>query len=198
MSEMKMGRIVLGMVLAGLLAGCSYHCSSQPPPKPAVTSIMTLSLWDFDGENIGPGYQERFQSALRRFLQKRSFISVTRTSDTHLHVKLAMTPVLIRRYRDIDMFKTEVYVVDKSVHLDAEYTLTDGNGNTIVESSYGKSSFSSAESPIGYADADRLTPLHAMHEALMAFLADAVAGSIVTATEIDCESRENCVKGRER
>jgi len=174
------------LFLVGLFFyGCgSYHYSSQPPVQPAATTIRSLHVKDFKGINTEPSYQVWFESALRESLQKRSFITLDPVSENTLHVSVIISPVRIKRYRNIDMFKTKVFVVDKSVHLEAEYELLDAQGKKIVQSSYAKTSLSSSETSTNYADADKMKPLHVIHKELMQGMAEAIAKRVIEMTTV--------------
>ena len=165
-----------------LFSGCSYHYSSQGEQKPVATSIQSLHVASFEGVNIKPSYQVWFESALRQSLQKRSFIDLAQASGNGLHVKVVISPVLIKRYRDVDIFKNKVFVVDKSVHLEAEYELTDSSGKKLLQSSYGSTNSSTSDTTTSYADADEIKPLHVIHKELMQSMAEAIAQRVVNAT----------------
>jgi hypothetical protein len=134
--------------------------------------------------NTQPAYQVWFESALRESLEKRSFITLDPMSQNVLHVSVVISPVIIKRYRDIDMFKTKVFVVDKSVHLEAEYELLDAESKTILQSSYGKTAISSSETSTSYADADKMKPLHIIHKELMQSMAEAIAQRVIDTTKV--------------
>jgi hypothetical protein len=179
-------REILFFLILLFFSGCSYHYSysSQPEQKPVATTIETVRVSSFKGFNIEPAYQVWFESALRQSLQKRSFINLSQASENSLHVNVTISPVWIRRYRDVDMFKTKVFVVYKSVHLEAEYELFDAEGNSIVQSSYGNTAVSSSETSTSYADADNKRPLHVIHKDLMQSMAEAIAQRVIDATEV--------------
>jgi len=165
--------------------GCgSYHYSSQPPLKPQVTTIKSLSLEKFSGWNLQSAYKVWFQESLSEALLKKSYISLQRGSKNRLHVNVHITPVKIKRYRDTDIFKNKVYVVDKKLHLDAEYELFNDKGKSICESSYGKSSFSSSSSTGSYRDAEKSRPLRELEKELMHGLAEAIAWRIIECTKV--------------
>jgi hypothetical protein len=178
-------KIVIPIFVILFFWGCgSYHYSNQPPQKPQVTTLKSLSLKKFSGWNVQSAHITWFKESLAAALLEHSYILLQRDSKNNLHVDVRIAPIKVKRYRDTDMFKNRVYVIDKELYLNAEYELFDENGKSICESSYTKSSFSSASSIRSYKDAEKSKPTRELEKNLMRGLADAIAKTIVESTKV--------------
>jgi hypothetical protein len=185
MKMVLLNKMALSLSIMLLFWGCgSYHYSSQPPQKPQVTTISSLTLKEFSGWNMQSAYKVWFNDYLATALLQHSHITLQRDSKNHLHVNVQVAPVTIKRYRDTDIFKNRVYVIDKRLHLDAEYELFDSKGKSICESSYSKSSVSSSSSTQSYHDAEKSKPLRELEKGLMRGLAEAIAKRVVESTNV--------------
>ncbi len=166
-------------------SGCAnYSYSSYPPPKPTVTTIESVGIAEFKGINVDGKYRGWFDTYLSQALSKKSFIDLNSASENRLHVNVNISPASIKRYRDRDIFKNKVYVIDTLIFLHAQVKLIGADGKIIYEETYSKTKSSSSSSTGSYEGANRARPLHVIQKEMIESLAKSIASDIIKNTKV--------------
>jgi hypothetical protein len=181
----KVSSIVLTLMLF-IFIGCKSHYSysSQPPIKPVATKISSIGIAEFKGINVDGKYRGWFDTYLSQALAKKSFIELNEASLNRLHVNVNISPASVKRYRDIDIFKNKVYVIDTDIILHAEYKLVGADGIVICADTYVKTKSSSSSSTGSYEDANRARPLHVIQKEMMQSMTKTIASKIIDNTKV--------------
>lgn len=181
----KISSILLTLMLF-IFLGCKSHYSysSQPPMKPMQTTIASVAITEFSGINTSAKYRGWFDTYLSQALSKKSFIDLNSASENRLHVNVNISPASIKRYRDRDIFKNKVYVIDTDILLHAEFKLVGTDDTLICSETYVKSKSVSLSSTKSYENANKNRPLHVIQKEVIESLAISIASDIIECTKV--------------